>query len=215
MAKLTTPLSLSYVLKTEFGIGSTSLSALSPSTATDIIWGRGNPPGFVPYNTTNSSGTVLTKSNYKSLSNFVNCYYVVGSVMISISETSATGSAAVLATCGISNICGRVSATVSGGTVTVSSTWPAGGTSSCTVTPILTSVVAGSSTTYSFSSFKLATSSNSYSNGVFKVASTTRFAPTLTDSYSGWYTSGASYNLVGFSTGGRRYVTVYVRNRVS
>lgn len=215
MATLVTPLSLSWVLSTEFGISGTSLTGLSPSTTTGRTWAQGAAPGFVPYNIKSGTGVQITPTTYKDLSCFIGCYYVTGSVLISISDTSASTSTAILSTCGISNICGRVTTSVSKGVVTVSSTWPAAGASTCTVTPVITSSIEGSSTTYSFSSYSLKVSSSAYSNGVFKMSGTTSYAPDLTDSYSGWYASNTTYSSVGVSYNGRRYLSVFVRNRVS
>lgn len=181
MAIISKPISLSNLLKTEFGItNSNSLTALSPFGFTGALWDQNKSPGFVPNNIKDSSGIAITSTSYKILSFFEECYYVVGSARFSISASSYSTSSALIATMVMptGDISGRINVSISGGVITVTSNWPSkAGTSTCTITPVINSSTEGSSTTYSCTSFKLTSTNNSYNNGAFKLVGTRSFAP--------------------------------------
>ena len=217
MAIISKPISLSNLLKTEFGItNSSSLTALSPYGFTGTLWGQNKSPGFVPNNIKDSAGIAITSTSYKTLSFFEECYYVVGSVLFRISASSYATSSALIATMETPTgyICGRINTSISSDVITVTSTWPSSaGTSTCTITPVIDALTASSTTTYSCKSFKLKSTSNSYNNGVFKLVGTRSFAPDQTDSYTGWFTAGSTYTVTGLLYDGYYYISVFVRNR--
>lgn len=216
MAIISKPISLSNLLKTEFGItNSNSLTALSPYGFTGALWDQNKSPGFVPNNIKDSAGIAITSSSYKILSFFEECYYVVGSVLFRISASSYATSSALIATMGTPTgyISGRINTSISSGVITVTSNWPSkAGTSTCTITPVINSSTTYS-TTYSCKSFKLTSTNNSYNNGAFKLVGTRSVAPDQTDSYTGWFTAGSTYTVTGLLYDGYYYISVFVRNR--
>ena len=217
MAIITEPMSLSKLLKTEFGITtSSSLTALAPHGVTGALWTQGKSPGFVPNNIKDSAGVSITATSYKMLSFFIGCYYVVGSIIFSISASAFSTSAALIATLNNQDgyVSGRINASISSGAITITSAWPStSGTSTCVITPVIAETTASSTSTYTCKSFKLTSTSSAYNNGVFKMVGTRSFAPDQTDSYSGWFTAGSTYTVNGILYNGRYYISVFVRNR--
>lgn len=216
MAALSLPMLASSLLN-EFGITTKLLSSLAPSSATSVAPARGAAPGFVPSNARTAGGTLITASNCKQISNFVDCFYVAGAVRIKISEASYATLAALLATLSIDVVAGRIASTsISGNTITITSTWPqSGATSTITITVNATGVTSGSSTVQVFSSFKGTISNITANSGAWKLVGTASYGLETTDSYSGWHGANTSVTLQGYSSGGYRYITVFLRNRTA
>lgn len=216
MAALSLPMRASSLLS-EFGISTGRLSSLAPSSATSVAPAKGSAPGFVPSNARTAGGTLITSTNYKQISNFVNCFYVAGAVRIKIAERSFATVAALLATLSIDAVTGRITSTsISGDTITITSTWPlSGATSTITIKVNTVGMMSGSSTVLTFSSFQGTISNISANSGAWKLVGATSYGLEVTDSYSGWHEANSTVTLQGASSGGYRYITVFLRNRTA
>ncbi|MFM5095037.1 hypothetical protein ACEUCJ_15215 [Aeromonas rivipollensis] len=213
MAAIVAPFS-ARAMKAEFGITSNNLSAMAPSSATNVSPAKGARPGFVPSNTKSAGGTLITSANWRNMSFFSGCYWVSGAVKLSVSAAARASASAVSNSLMVVSTSGMVaSAIVTNGVATITTTHATNSVSTCTVGVNTTQAGSGTSVTYTFASFKVTTANNAYSNYVFKAVASTNDGLESTDSYSGWQAMNTTVTTAGVLSAGYNYVTIFVRNR--
>ena len=209
MAAIVAPFS-ARAMKAEFGITSNNLSAMAPSSATNVSPAKGARPGFVPSNTKSSSGVLITSENWRNMSFFSGCYWVSGAVQLRVTDAAQASAGEVDSSLAVVSTIGMIAAaTEASGAATITTTHATGSTGTCTVDLNTTQAGSGTSVTYTFSSFKV----NAYSNYVFKAVASTNDGLESTDSYSGWQAMNTTVTTAGVLSAGYNYVTIFVRNR--
>lgn len=213
MAAIVAPFS-ARAMKAEFGITSNNLSAMAPSSATNVSPAKGARPGFVPSNTKSSSGVLITSENWRNMSFFSGCYWVSGAVQLRVTDAAQASAGEVDSSLAVVSTIGMIAAaTEASGAATITTTHATGSTGTCTVDLNTTQAGSGTSVTYTFASFKVTTANNAYSNYVFKAVASTNDGLESTDSYSGWQAMNTTVTTAGVLSAGYNYVTIFVRNR--